>query len=157
MAQREKKCQCSVLWVQPLHRGEGWENLLTVKYSLWQVLKIVLSVPTDCPKPPNIPMIMLGVSLAILLIGVVLLCIWKLLVSFHDRKEVAKFEAERSKAKWQTVRDLWRPDENDQGFSHSLQSSGDTSMTTLSVVPTALVSTFLREQKKPLSGPGLFS
>jgi hypothetical protein len=46
---------------------------------------------------------MLGVSLAILLIGVVLLCIWKLLVSFHDRKEVAKFEAERSKAKWQTV------------------------------------------------------
>lgn len=56
----------------------------------------------DCPKPPNIPMIMLGVSLAILLIGVVLLCIWKLLVSFHDRKEVARFEAERSKAKWQT-------------------------------------------------------
>ncbi|XP_072468235.1 integrin beta-6 isoform X2 [Notamacropus eugenii] len=56
----------------------------------------------DCPEPPNIPMIMLGVSLAILLIGVVLLCIWKLLVSFHDRKEVAKFEAERSKAKWQT-------------------------------------------------------
>ncbi|KAK2509653.1 hypothetical protein MC885_020196 [Smutsia gigantea] len=56
----------------------------------------------DCPKPPNIPMIMLGVSLAILLIGVVLLCTWKLLVSFHDRKEVAKFEAERSKAKWQT-------------------------------------------------------
>lgn len=48
-------------------------------------------------------MIMLGVSLAILLIGVALLCIWKLLVSFHDRKEVAKFEAERSKAKWQTV------------------------------------------------------
>lgn len=64
---------------------------------------IIFFVPTDCPKPPNIPMIMLGVSLAILLIGVVLLCIWKLLVSFHDRKEVAKFEAERSKAKWQTV------------------------------------------------------
>ncbi|XP_038607204.1 integrin beta-6 [Tachyglossus aculeatus] len=56
----------------------------------------------DCPQPPNIPMIMLGVSLAILLIGIVLLCTWKLLVSFHDRKEVAKFEAERSKAKWQT-------------------------------------------------------
>ncbi|XP_056649922.1 integrin beta-6 isoform X4 [Monodelphis domestica] len=55
----------------------------------------------DCPEPPNILMIMLGVSLAILLIGIVLLCIWKLLVLFHDRKEVAKFEAERSKAKWQ--------------------------------------------------------
>lgn len=57
-------------------------------------------------------MIMLGVSLAILLIGVVLLCIWKLLVSLHDRKEVAKFEAERSKAKWQTVCELGGP-END--------------------------------------------
>lgn len=25
-------------------------------------------------------------------------------MSVHDRKEVAKFEAERAKAKWQTVR-----------------------------------------------------
>uniref|UniRef100_A0A8C6Z3Q2 Integrin beta n=1 Tax=Nothoprocta perdicaria TaxID=30464 RepID=A0A8C6Z3Q2_NOTPE len=56
----------------------------------------------DCPQLPNIPMIMVGVTLAILLIGVVLLCIWKLLVSVQDRKEVARFEAERSKAKWQT-------------------------------------------------------
>ncbi|XP_069080308.1 integrin beta-6 isoform X1 [Pleurodeles waltl] len=55
----------------------------------------------DCPEPPNIPMIVLGVSLAILLIGIFFLCIWKLLVSVHDRKEVAKFEAERSKAKWE--------------------------------------------------------
>ncbi|KAM6200168.1 integrin beta-6 isoform 2-T2 [Sarcoramphus papa] len=56
----------------------------------------------DCPQLPNIPMIMVGVTLAILLIGVVLLCIWKLLVSVQDRKEVAKFEAEKSKVKWQT-------------------------------------------------------
>ncbi|XP_048342295.1 integrin beta-6 isoform X1 [Sphaerodactylus townsendi] len=56
----------------------------------------------DCPQPPNIPMIMLGVSIAIFLIGVVLLCIWKLYILFQDRKEVAKFEAERSKARWQT-------------------------------------------------------
>ncbi|KFZ59588.1 Integrin beta-6, partial [Antrostomus carolinensis] len=56
----------------------------------------------DCPQLPNIPMIMVGVTLAILLIGIVLLCIWKLLVSVQDRKEVAKFEAEKSKVKWQT-------------------------------------------------------
>uniref|UniRef100_A0A8C2TW38 Integrin beta n=1 Tax=Coturnix japonica TaxID=93934 RepID=A0A8C2TW38_COTJA len=56
----------------------------------------------DCPQPPNIAMIMVGVTLAILLIGIVLLCIWKLLVSVQDRKEVAKFEAEKSKVKWQT-------------------------------------------------------
>ncbi|KAJ8255350.1 hypothetical protein GJAV_G00203870 [Gymnothorax javanicus] len=57
---------------------------------------------TDCPEPPNIPMIVLGVSLSILTIGIILLGIWKLLVSVHDRKEVAKFEAERAKAKWQS-------------------------------------------------------
>ncbi|NXU60552.1 ITB6 protein, partial [Horornis vulcanius] len=35
----------------------------------------------DCAQHPNIPMIVVGVTLAILLIGIVLLCIWKLLVS----------------------------------------------------------------------------
>lgn len=82
--------------------GKLNEKCLT-KCQLCYLLNIIFFDSIDCPKPPNIPMIMLGVSLAILLIGVVLLCIWKLLVSFHDRKEVAKFEAERSKAKWQTV------------------------------------------------------
>ncbi|KAM5125225.1 LOW QUALITY PROTEIN: integrin beta-6-like [Callospermophilus lateralis] len=67
-----------------------------------------ISEEEDCPKPLNIPMIMLGVSLAILPIGVVLLCIWKLLVSFYDRKEVAKFEAERSKDKQMGTNPLYR-------------------------------------------------
>ncbi|KAK1890806.1 Integrin beta-6 [Dissostichus eleginoides] len=55
-----------------------------------------------CLEPPNIPMIILGVSLSIVCIGLILLAVWKVLVSVHDRKEVAKFEAERAKAKWQT-------------------------------------------------------
>ncbi|XP_069030470.1 integrin beta-6 isoform X2 [Embiotoca jacksoni] len=55
-----------------------------------------------CPEPPNIPMIILGVSLSVVCIGMILLGVWKVLVSVHDRKEVAKFEAERSKAKWQS-------------------------------------------------------
>ncbi|XP_072574554.1 integrin beta-6 isoform X2 [Paramormyrops kingsleyae] len=55
---------------------------------------------SDCPEPPNIEMIVLGVSLSVLTIGLILLGIWKLLVSVHDRKEVAKFEAERAQAKW---------------------------------------------------------
>lgn len=63
----------------------------------------------DCPQPPNTTMIVLGVTIAVVLIGVVLLCIWKLWISFHDRKEVAKFEAERSKARWQTgINPLYR-------------------------------------------------
>ncbi|CAB1458070.1 unnamed protein product [Pleuronectes platessa] len=55
-----------------------------------------------CPEPPNIPMIILGVSLSIVCIGLILLAVWKVLVSVHDRKEVAKFEAEKAKAKWQS-------------------------------------------------------
>lgn len=57
---------------------------------------------SGCPEPPNITMIILGVSLSVVCIGLILLAVWKVLVSVHDRKEVAKFEAERAKAKWQT-------------------------------------------------------
>ncbi|XP_053722719.1 integrin beta-6 isoform X1 [Synchiropus splendidus] len=55
-----------------------------------------------CPETPHIPMIILGVSLSIVCIGLILLVVWKVLVSAHDRKEVAKFEAERANAKWQS-------------------------------------------------------
>ncbi|OCT63520.1 integrin beta-6 isoform X1 [Xenopus laevis] len=54
----------------------------------------------DCPQVPNIIIIVIGVSIAIALIGIIILCIWKLFVSFQDRREVAKFEAERMKTKW---------------------------------------------------------
>lgn len=57
-----------------------------------------------CSEPPKILMIVLGLSLSVVCIGLILLVVWKVLVSVHDRKEVARFEAERSKAKWQTVR-----------------------------------------------------
>uniref|UniRef100_A0A4W4FZF8 Integrin beta n=1 Tax=Electrophorus electricus TaxID=8005 RepID=A0A4W4FZF8_ELEEL len=56
----------------------------------------------DCPEPPNISVIALGVCMSVLTIGITLLVVWKLLVSVHDRKEVARFEAERAKAKWQS-------------------------------------------------------
>lgn len=64
---------------------------------------VILCPVAGCPEPPNISMIILGVSLSIVCIGLILLAVWKVLVSVHDRKEVAKFEAERAKAKWQTV------------------------------------------------------
>uniref|UniRef100_A0A7N8XC31 Integrin beta n=1 Tax=Mastacembelus armatus TaxID=205130 RepID=A0A7N8XC31_9TELE len=63
---------------------------------------LILCPIPDCPQPPNIPMIILGVSLSVVCIGLILVGVWKVLVSVHDRKEVAKFEAERAKAKWQT-------------------------------------------------------
>lgn len=74
-----------------------------VAFTITIITAFPLFFPLDCPQPPNITMIVLGVTIAVVLTGVVLLCIWKLWISFHDRKEVAKFEAERSKARWQTV------------------------------------------------------
>lgn len=65
---------------------------------------LILCPVPGCPEPPNIPMIILGVSLSVVCIGLILLAVWKVMVSVHDRNEVAKFEAERSKAKWQSVR-----------------------------------------------------
>lgn len=49
-------------------------------------------------------MVLLAVAGAILLLGLIGLLIWKLLVTIHDRREFVKFEEERAKAKWDTVR-----------------------------------------------------
>ncbi|XP_060251736.1 integrin beta-3 isoform X1 [Ovis aries] len=58
----------------------------------------------ECPKGPDILVVLLSVMGAILLIGLATLLIWKLLITIHDRKEFAKFEEERARAKWDTVR-----------------------------------------------------
>ncbi|KAF7657756.1 hypothetical protein LDENG_00022280 [Lucifuga dentata] len=57
----------------------------------------------DCPKGPDILVVLLAVAGAILLLGLVALLIWKLLVTIHDRREYARFEEERAKAKWDTA------------------------------------------------------
>lgn len=65
---------------------------------------VLLPVPTECPEGPDILVVLLAVAGAILLLGLVGLLIWKLLITIHDRREFAKFEEERAKAKWDTVR-----------------------------------------------------
>ncbi|XP_026770671.3 integrin beta-3b [Pangasianodon hypophthalmus] len=66
--------------------------------------KSILSVvkEPDCPKGPDILVVLLFVAGAILILGLVSLLIWKLLVTIHDRREFAKFEEERARAKWET-------------------------------------------------------
>ncbi|XP_063040848.1 integrin beta-3-like [Engraulis encrasicolus] len=56
-----------------------------------------------CPAGPDILVVLASVMGAILLLGLAGLLIWKLLVTIHDRKEFAKFEEERAKAKWDTA------------------------------------------------------
>ncbi|CAM1327219.1 ITGB1 (predicted) [Pycnogonum litorale] len=57
---------------------------------------------TECPGAVDILAIVLGVIAGIVLIGLVLLLIWKLLTTIHDRREFAKFEKEAQSAKWDT-------------------------------------------------------
>lgn len=59
---------------------------------------------SECPEGPDILVVLLAVAGAILLLGLIGLLIWKLLITIHDRREFAKFEEERAKAKWDTVR-----------------------------------------------------
>lgn len=64
----------------------------------------VLSVveKPECPEGPDILVVLLAVAGAILLLGLAALLIWKLLITIHDRREFARFEEERAKAKWDT-------------------------------------------------------
>lgn len=64
---------------------------------------IISSFHSDCPKGPDILVVLLSVAGAILFLGLAALLIWKLLVTIHDRREFAKFEEERARAKWDTV------------------------------------------------------
>lgn len=63
-----------------------------------------LSCLSECQPGADILVVLMSVAGAILLLGLVGLLIWKLLVTIKDRREFAKFEEERAKAKWDTVR-----------------------------------------------------
>lgn len=55
----------------------------------------------ECGTAPNAMTILLAVVGSILLVGIALLAIWKLLVTIHDRREFAKFQSERSRARYE--------------------------------------------------------
>ena len=65
-----------------------------------------------CPESVNILAIVLGTIIGIVVIGLILLLIWRLFTTIHDRREFAKFEKETQNAKFDTVR--WSLD----GFLH---------------------------------------
>ncbi|VDO50084.1 unnamed protein product [Onchocerca flexuosa] len=56
----------------------------------------------DCPPPVPVLAIVLGVIAGIVILGLILLLVWKLLTVLHDRAEFAKFDSERLLAKWDT-------------------------------------------------------
>lgn len=56
----------------------------------------------DCPPPVPVLAIVLGVIAGIVILGILLLLLWKLLTVLHDRSEYATFNNERLMAKWGT-------------------------------------------------------
>ncbi|KAJ7427047.1 Integrin beta-2 [Willisornis vidua] len=54
----------------------------------------------ECPEPPNIALIVGSTIAGVVLIGLVVLLIWRLLTELFDRREYRRFEKEKSKAKW---------------------------------------------------------
>ncbi|XP_051994730.1 integrin beta-3a isoform X5 [Xyrauchen texanus] len=57
----------------------------------------------ECPKGPDVLVVVLAVTGAILLLGLAALLVWKLLITIHDRSEYIKFEEEKAKAKWEAA------------------------------------------------------
>jgi protocadherin alpha len=52
--------------------------------------------------------LVLGVIGGIVLFGLLLLLIWKIVTSIHDRREYAKFEKERAMSKWDRVSSIYK-------------------------------------------------
>ena len=73
-----------------------------VKGSAKAIIFIYLFFPV-CPESVNILAIVLGTIIGIVVIGLILLLIWRLFTTIHDRREFAKFEKETQNAKFDTV------------------------------------------------------
>ncbi|KAG2459440.1 ITB5 protein, partial [Polypterus senegalus] len=65
-----------------------------------KVMPVVFVFP-ECGSPPDAMTVLLAVVGSILLIGIVLLAIWKLVITIHDRREFARFQSARSRARYE--------------------------------------------------------
>lgn len=61
-----------------------------------------------CSSAPSAVTIVLAVIGSVVLIGIILLGLWKLLVTIHDRREFDRFQSERSRARYEMVSSGWR-------------------------------------------------
>lgn len=58
----------------------------------------------ECAVAPNAMTVLLVVVCCILIMGIVLLALWKLAITIHDRREFARFQSARSRARYEMVR-----------------------------------------------------
>ncbi|XP_026865392.1 integrin beta-5 [Electrophorus electricus] len=55
----------------------------------------------ECAAAPDAATVLLAVVGSILLVGIMLLAIWKLVITIHDRREFANFQSARSRARYE--------------------------------------------------------
>ncbi|XP_063976394.1 integrin beta-PS-like [Diachasmimorpha longicaudata] len=65
-----------------------------------KLYNITVERTKKCPEAVPVLGVAIGVVVATVLLGLLGLVIWKVLTTIHDRREYAKFEKERSSAKW---------------------------------------------------------
>nr|XP_023020007.1 integrin beta-PS-like [Leptinotarsa decemlineata] len=69
-------------------------------YDSREVLVVKAMKERVCPSPPNVLAWILGVIGSILLAGLIMLLIWKICTTLHDRREYEKFDRERRAVKF---------------------------------------------------------
>ncbi|XP_072117472.1 integrin beta-2-like [Mobula birostris] len=77
-----------------------WMNFIMKELDGVGNYQVTIRKKKECPPPTNVIAIVAGGVAGVLLIGLVILLIWKLLTYLYDRREFRKFEKERAKAKW---------------------------------------------------------
>lgn len=68
-------------------------------YSSFERIPLIV----DCPTEVNLKYLIVGVVVGVVVVGLVLLLIWKLFTTVNDRRELARFLLETKDAKWDTV------------------------------------------------------
>ncbi|XP_059086131.1 integrin beta-PS-like isoform X2 [Tigriopus californicus] len=63
-------------------------------------LMVWVQTTKECPVVVDVMGIILGVIGAIVAVGLLLILMWKVFTTIHDRREFARFEKERAMAKW---------------------------------------------------------
>lgn len=79
-----------------------------IRFFITFVLCLFICLPLlpspECGAAPDAMTVLLAVVGSILLVGIVLLAIWKLVITVHDRREFARFQSARSRARYEMVR-----------------------------------------------------
>lgn len=86
--------------------SEGTEKYIRYKCQITAKQNIILhnnNYKYFCLQLASMQWTLIAVMLSIIVIGLITLLLWKLITTVYDRREYARFENERSMAKWDAV------------------------------------------------------